>query len=467
MSICFSGLFTKLLGGKISIKINKKHPLIQLSNMLNWHDLSEIVLPDLKATTAGGKWWLGRKLKLRIHLGAYLLQHLFNKTDRQVEYDLKDNAAYQIFCGIQIVDKWHCPDHTKIEEFRSRLSPDTQQKLANIIVKSAVKLGFADPKVIDIDSTKQEANMSYPSDASLLCKLAWKIKKVVDYVNDNFHPFCSIKPMEVNLKSIKNAARKYFFAPKGSTIETKTCLLRGLLDTFNKETRLAISNIRCLSFKFNNTPWNIAKSAEQIINLAPKYLEDVEQFLDTGSLVPGKILSFHLSEVACMTNKKTGDKKYVFGRRFQLARTNGNFVIVGKCTDTDMNDKYSVEPIMELHHELFDAAPDSVATDKGYYSKKNEKILDKLGVKNIGIQSPINAKDTKFNKLPYREQEALINRRSGIEPIIGHIKHRGQLGRSRMKSDKSIEASGYTSVLGFNLRQLVRRNTEKIKKKAA
>lgn len=40
--------------------------------------------------------------------------------------------------------------------------------------------------------------------------------------------------------------------------------------------------------------------------------------------------------------------------------------------------------------------------------QENEKILDKLGVKKIGIQSPINAKDTKFNRLFYHEQEALI-----------------------------------------------------------
>lgn len=53
-------------------------------------------------------------------------------------------------------------------------------------------------------------------------------------------------------------------------------------------------------------------------------------------------------------------------------------------------------------------------------------------------------------------EEKLINRRSGIEPLIGHINHGGQLGRSRIKSDHAIEVSGYTSVLGFNLRQLIR-----------
>ncbi len=49
--------------------------------------------------------------------------------------------------------------------------------------------------------------------------------------------------------------------------------------------------------------------------------------------------------------------------------------------------------------------------------------------------------------------EKLANRRAGIEPLIGHIKRGGQLGRSQMKKDESTKAAGYTAVLGFNLRQ--------------
>ena len=63
----------------------------------------------------------------------------------------------------------------------------------------------------------------------------------------------------------------------------------------------------------------------------------------------------------------------------------------------------------------------------------------------------------KNTQLSKEREEGLLNRRSGIEPLIGHVKHGGQLGRSRMKSDKVIEASGYTAVLGFNMRQLIKR----------
>jgi len=55
-------------------------------------------LPDLQRTEKL-RWWVGRPLRVRIHLGIYLLQQLFDLTDRQAEYFLHDNAAFRLFCG--------------------------------------------------------------------------------------------------------------------------------------------------------------------------------------------------------------------------------------------------------------------------------------------------------------------------------------------------------------------------------
>lgn len=245
MSIDDSGLNGKISERDIVITVKNNHPLIQLALALNWEDLAEIIMPNLQSTTKKGRWWMGRPLRLRIHLGAYILQQLFNKTDRQIEYDIKDNAVYQLFCGRYIVKKWHCPDHTKIEEFRSRLSPETQKRLSNSIASRAVKLGFADPAHIDIDSTIQEANMTYPNDSSLLCKLGNIAKRVAGYLNEKLFEF-KIKPMEVNIKGIKSMARRYFFLKKNATQEEKNDRLSMLLDYVYKEVRLVISNSRCL-----------------------------------------------------------------------------------------------------------------------------------------------------------------------------------------------------------------------------
>ena len=73
----------------------------------------------------------------------------------------------------------------------------------------------------------------------------------------------------------------------------------------------------------------------------------------------------------------------------------------------------------------------------------------------LGLQQPGLAPD----ELSARAGETaarLANRRAGIEPLIGHAKHGGQLGQSRMKQDETTLAAGYASIGGFNLRQLLR-----------
>ncbi len=83
-----------------------------------------------------------------------------------------------------------------------------------------------------------------------------------------------------------------------------------------------------------------------------------------------------------------------------------------------------------------------------------------LGVTAAGFQKPGKLKD---EGIDLDLQERLHNRRAGIEPLIGHTKKGGQLGKSRMKSDAATLAAGYSAVLGFNLRQLIRHQQGKIK----
>jgi transposase, IS5 family len=425
MSICQSGTDIKIQPGKILVEITASHPLIKLGQALPWQALVDLTLPDLKKTKAGS-WWLGRKLKVRTHLAVYLLQQLFNKTDRQIEYDVKDNAAYQIFCGWGIVKNWHVPDHTKIEKFRSRLSEGTQAALANHMATHAVKLGCGDPSDVDIDSTIQEANMTYPADSVLLKKLGLMSNKVANFLNKKLDEYIK-NPIIVNIKRITSTARDYFFLPKNSTKDIKDEKLMSLLNAVNEEAGEIINICENMSEDvIKRTPWGVKKTINQIRESAHQYLKDVKTFLTEGYVVATKRLSFHLKDVACFTKGKLG-KKYQFGRCFQLGRIKGNFFFVPQCTSIQMDDKTSLPCIIECHENIFDNVRiNSVTTDKGYYSEKNKKFLVEKGINEIGIQRPHNIKKP-LTKLMTKEREVeLVNRRSGIEPLIGHIKQGGQ-----------------------------------------
>lgn len=453
MAIDLSGQDILVTPGHVMIEVKNNHPLILLANSLPWKNLIDLVIIDLKRTTAKGGWFTGRKIKVRMHLGAFLLQRIYNLTDRKLEYQVNDNAAFQLFCGVNTVKSWHAPDHTKIEEFRNRLSPETQRMLANIISKEAVKLGFADPSEVDFDSTVQEANIAYPSDVSLMSKLVMTGKKLLDFMKEKIKKSPSVN-IGVDVKLVKKVAREYFFLPRNKSIEIRRRIFKKLHTIVKQQIRPLVKLCQDLSQKqINQLPWNIYQAFHQIKNDSWKYLLDVGYFTRTHTLRAGKLLSFHARELACIKKGKMG-KEFEFGRVFQLGRIKGNFLFALRSESIVMNDKKNFIPLMEEHAELFgNGVMSSVAADKGYWSKKNRQELLRLKITTEGLQQPstIKLKDDKRDL-----QDHLRNRRAGIEPLIGHTKQGGQLGKSRMKSDTATLAAGYGSVCGFNLRQMIR-----------
>ena len=457
MSFAYDGLNSKVKSHKASIIVEESNTLIQMANRIPWDQLAQIALVDLKKTTAKGFWNVGRKLFLRIHLGIFVLQARLNKADEQLIQEISENAVYQAFCGASFIKNWRCPHPKKIQEFRSRLSPETQMKLNECIVKVAVEDGFADPKEMDIDSTVQEANMSYPSDARLMLKLAEKCDRIIKSCKLNI-PF--------SLHEIRSQSQKYFFAPKNKPIEER----REIFKTYyNKVKKMALPIIEWAEERLKRSTqsmkWNTRLFINQVGSMGRKYLKDVGHFVKTNKLKQGKILSFHSHQVTCIRKGKAG-KENEFGRVFQLARIGGNFLF-GLCTtDIRLSDKKAVEPMLQKHAELFRAKTlESLGTDKGYYKAGNIKKAKKAGVKNIGIQAPVNLKHS-INATDPMIQEQIRCRRAGMEPLIGHAKRFG-LGKSKMKTDETTHSSGFRSLLGFNLSQLERYMKSKTPKIAA
>jgi hypothetical protein len=142
----------------------------------------------------------------------------------------------------------------------------------------------------------------------LLCKIGAIAKKFANYMNDKLSDF-NMKPMEVNLKGIKARARRYFFAKRNIGKAEKNKLLSDLLEYVSKEVRLVIDNGRCMGQQFiDKMPWYMKGIFQQLIEKGRKYLLDVKSFLETGNMVPDKILSFHLNKVCCITKNKPGKK---------------------------------------------------------------------------------------------------------------------------------------------------------------
>ena len=449
MSLDLSGLSSKVKATTISIAVTTKHPLIQLANTLPLEELAAPVIEDLKNTTAKGFWNIGRKLSVRIHLMIFLLQNILNISDRKVIAGVKENAFYQAFCGVTILDRWFIPAPQKIEEFRNRLRPETKLMLVNSIASHAVRMGFADPRTLDMDSTIQEANMAYPSDANLMGKLGEKVAQVTEWVSKNTKKIMD-PGSKIDISKLKSLVKGYFFQAKNTAKEIRQAAFQKLHAEAKSVVYQGLKILGKLDQRrIKNMPWNIKQAFDQIATQGKRYILDVKHFIRTGSIKTGKSLSFHLQEVACLTKGKLG-KKHEFGREFQVGVLGGNFVISTICDRIRTNDKAAVPPMLQTHEELFgQGVLQSFAGDKGYYSERNQISLEeRIEDFHLGYQ---------YEDQTEEDYHRLYCRRSQVEGTIAHIKKGGQLGKSRMRSDTATLGAGYSSMLGFNLRQMMRK----------
>src|SRR2546425_1263532 len=93
--------------------------------------------------------------------------------------------------------------------------------------------------------------------------------------------------------------------------------------------------------------------------------------------------------------------------------------------------------MIEAHQALFGAGVlTSAGMDKGYYSGANRKYLRSLaGLKEYCLQHP-GLDPSTLSERDAATYTRLVDRRAGIEPLIGHAKQGGQLGQSRMKQTR-------------------------------
>jgi transposase, IS5 family len=455
MSICKIGLDAKLKTTSIALLVLAVDPLIRLANLLDWQEMGKVVEEDLKKTSKGF-WYLGRKLCLRTHLAVFTLQILLKLTDRGMEERICQTPVLQLFTGYGVVRKWKCPDHTKIEEFRGRLSTKTQKELGDYILKVAVEAGFADPTWMDVDSTVQEANMSYPSDASLLKKLSLKVNKVIEFLIEKAKSYFP-KNLSVDIRSICKKAQAYFFLSKIADIKKKREVFKDYFYLVKHELKEAIIFLENLTPRqINCLPWNIAKECRFIQTQAWSYLLDVAHFTRVHTVRKTKQLAFHVAAAVCISKGKAA-KKHEFGRQIQIGRIGGNF-LVPLSIEVKMEDKKSLSPMIENHIQIFgQGLLKEVGTDKGYYSRKNIKNISAMGINTDGVQRPVTVK----SQPPKEITDPLRDRRAGIEPLIGHLKSFG-LAKSKMKSDETTHSSVYSCTMGFNLHQILR-NIKEIK----
>lgn len=298
---------------------------------------------------------------------------------------------------------------------------------------------------------------------SLLLKTALLAKRVRDICLDYLPEQANQLPT-IDIKSIKKTACDYFFTKLKTPAQKlrRESLLKTLWQEISRATVPLINTAKQLMepFLIESMPKRQCNLLTQFTQKAPQIIEGL--FERCFESLPRKIrlYSYFRDDVHCF-NKLKMNKACQFGRQFQIGRVGGNFLFSMPNSSLQMVDPAHIKSMIAEHIQTFQTPIESISTDKGYYSKANEQLALDFHIEQVGIQRPVRKLiRPPDNPTTHEQLQQLYKRRCGIEPLIGHLKRGWQMGRSRMKSDRTTEASGFASILGFNLRQLSRYLTD-------
>ena len=256
--------------------LSHQHPLFQLSNKINWECFENAFSPLYCSTN-------GRPAHpIRLMCGLLILKHLRNVSDEMVVSQWSENAYYQYFCGgLEFMPKQPC-DASELVHFRNRIG----EKGMELILAESIRVNTDHDNedhfdTAFIDSTVQEKNITYPTDAKLHKKI---IKNVLEIVHDKSLPLrqsytrtlkgiyrsqrfrnhpknrkkalkadckrAGIEPTIGNLKADHRLSRNFYKGVKGDAINV---LLAAAAYNFKRAMRVLLYLIKRISIELVST----------------------------------------------------------------------------------------------------------------------------------------------------------------------------------------------------------------------
>jgi hypothetical protein len=154
--------------------------MVVLTDTVDW---TEMELQAEKVRAKKLKNAAGRPPNLRATLGALTLMAIRRMPYREAEEQIRYYAPARYLCGLTETDR--TPDFTTIQDFAQLLGEDGLRLINEAVVKQAVALGLADPKVAVADMTAQEAAIPHPNEMGLLGGFVKSIAAAAKRVSTN------------------------------------------------------------------------------------------------------------------------------------------------------------------------------------------------------------------------------------------------------------------------------------------
>lgn len=406
-----------LFNTRLADFLNPRHELYRLANLIDWpaldNEFGQFFSPDQGAPA----------LPTRLVAGLHYLKHAFACSDEAVVERWVENPYWQYLCGEEFF-RHQLPCHpTSLTKWRNRIGEAGCEWLLSVIIQAGVASQTVKPNdfhSVTVDTTVQEKAITYPTDGKLYERCRQHLVRLAGQKG-------------IKLRQNYNRKAPYLLLMANRYHHAKHM----------KRKRKALKQLKTLVGRvYRDIERQLPQQTSNVQTAFQETLEKSQRILNQQRQDKDKLYSFHAPEVECIAKGKV-HKKYEFGVKVGITVTNNsNFILGARSFPGNPYDGHTLESCLEQAEILSGTRAKEVFVDLGYRG---------VDVPNITIYKARQKRGVNTRRL-----KRALKRRNAIEPIIGHMKNDGLLGRNYLKGELGDAMHAILCAAGHNIRLILR-----------
>lgn len=457
--------------------LTRENRWVKLSEVIPWDKIVSHYDQQFKSTE-------GRPpISGRVIIGALIIKHILNISDRETILQIRENMFMQYFLGYSTFTNEEPFSPALFVAIRERMSLEIINAINEIIVAHHAELNQQDEpddhnsehnggekentlvseEVSDeqsqddvtrsslpvntgrllVDATVAPQNITYPTDLKLLNASRLKSEELIDKLyNPNVHG-------DEKVRTYRNIARKDFL----KTAQKKSKTHKELYKANGSQLRYLRRNLGHIcklmeAYKCQATRIPLKERDFEYLRVITQVYEQQNQMHQSKTRsIENRIVNIHQRYVRPIVRGKEG-KKVEFGSKLHISLVNG-FTFIDNLSWDNFNEGIHLMSSIEMYKKRFGCYPAEVLADKIYCNRENRRQLKELNI------------DLRAKPLGRPRQQALSNQvspgeRNPVEGKFGQAKVGYGLDNIRAKLKSTSESWIATITLVLNLVNLTR-----------
>lgn len=393
--------------------VDPGHPMVRLADAIDWKSFEDGLAGAFCENN-------GRpSAPVRLMVALQYLKFAAGLSDDAVLEQWLENPYWQYFTGGVCFEHEPPADQATMSRWRSRLGASGAETLLAESIGAGLRGGFikkSDLARVNVDTTVQEKNIRFPTDARLYDRMRGRLVKAA---GEN----------GVTLRqSYGRVAKKALRAQSGHA-------KAGQFKRARKATKKLKSFLGRVVRDIRRKCPGPGESLQELLTLADRLLRQERHDKN-------KLYSVHEPQVECICKGKA-HKKYGSGVKAGLVTSSrSNWIVGARAFPGNPYDGHTLAPALEQTARIIGFEPEMAVCDLGYRGHNYEGPCDIQVVNRYRRVSKTLAR--------------WWNRRSAIEPVIGHVKSGHRMERNHLRGELGDEINVIFAAAGFNLRKLLR-----------